>query len=82
MVGSNIADKADRGRMDRGESEKLAATGTRFPLRNLLAILESRVQDVDRTTKDASATKIVAAGTSATEELDWGKTVSARNMIV
>ena len=76
MVGSNIAYKTDRQRVNGGETEDLAMACTRFPFRYLLPILKARIQHINGTTEDTSMTKIVATRTGAAEKLDGSETVS------
>jgi hypothetical protein len=64
------------------KSKKLSAAGARFPLRDLLTVLEARIQDVDGTSKNTSPAEIVTTGPSTAENLNRSQSVSLRDMIV
>jgi hypothetical protein len=68
--------------MYRREAKELTATSARFPLGDFLAILKTRIENVNRTTKNTGTPKVIATGPSAAEELDRSEAVEFGGVVV
>jgi hypothetical protein len=82
MIGINVPDKSDGSGMSSQKSKELATAGAWFPFWNLLAILKTGIQDINRASKDPSASKVVATGAGATEDLNGRESIGFRDMVV
>ncbi len=82
MLGARIEDQSYQSRMGRGEANKNALMGTTVPFRNLLAILQAGVQNMNRTTKNVNTREARAWAFNAREKLFWGKTTTMMGKFV
>jgi hypothetical protein len=82
MIGINVPDKSDRSGMSGRKTKELATAGAWFPFRNLLAILKAGIQNINRASKDPSASKVVATGAGTTEDFNRRESVGFRDMVV
>ena len=82
MVGRDVPNETHGGRVNRRETKELTAAGAWFPFRNLLTVLKAGIKNVDRTTEDASAAKIITTGARATEQLNRGHAVGTGNVVI
>lgn len=81
-TGLEIADQSNSCRVTVRKPKELTGPRARFPLRDLVPVLEPRVENVSGATPNPKAPKMVAVETGTRKEFDGSKTEIRRSVIV
>jgi hypothetical protein len=82
VVGRSVANESNGRRVDRRETEELTAASAGLPFGNFLAILQTRIKNIDGAAEDTGTAKVVTTSAGSAEKLDGSHTIGPRNVVI